>query len=63
MHCCQGSGAPELCVYGHCKACIQHGDECKIGGTQTCCSFSDVCVFDQASELAVCGIVSPPEKN
>jgi hypothetical protein len=57
MHCCQ-SGNPLLCVYGKCKACVPHGEECKLYGTQTCCSAKDgdVCMLDQASGKTVCGI-------
>jgi hypothetical protein len=63
MHCCQSTTAPELCVWGNYLACVQHDDECQINGPQTCCSYNDVCVWDQTREKAVCGIVSPPEKQ
>jgi hypothetical protein len=57
MHCCQ-AGGPLLCVYGHCKACVPHGEECKIVGSQICCNAKDgdTCVLDQFSEKVVCGI-------
>jgi hypothetical protein len=61
-HCCQQAGAPELCVYGSCKACIPHGEEVPPWGTQICCTRGEVVVWDQFLEKAVCGIVSPPEK-
>jgi hypothetical protein len=58
IHCCQHAGAPELCVYGSCKACIPHGEEVPQGGTQICCSAKDgdVPVLDQFSGKVVCGI-------
>lgn len=57
VHCCR-SGDPLLCVYGKCKACVPHGEECKLWGTQTCCSAKDgdACILDQASGKTVCGI-------
>lgn len=57
MHCCQ-TGGPLLCVHSRCKACVPHGEECKIGGSQTCCKAKDgdTCVLDQASEKVICGI-------
>lgn len=57
MHCCQ-TGGPLLCVYGHCKACVPHGEECQFGGSQICCNAKDgdTCVLDQFSEKGVCGI-------
>jgi hypothetical protein len=61
-HCCQ-AGGPLLCVYQHCKACIPHGEEVlPWPSPQICCSLGEVPVWDQFSEKAVCGIVSPPEK-
>jgi len=58
IHCCQHAGAPALCVYGSCKACIPHGEEVPPRGTQICCSAKDgdVPVLDQFSEKVVCGI-------
>jgi hypothetical protein len=58
-HCCQ-TGGPLLCVYQRCKACIPHGEEVPPWGTQICCSYGDAVVWDQFSQKAVCGIVSPP---
>jgi hypothetical protein len=57
-HCCQHPGAPELCVYGQCNACIPHGEEVPAWGTQICCSAKDgdVPVLDQFSGKVVCGI-------
>jgi hypothetical protein len=57
MHCCE-NGAPLLCVYGQCRACVPHGSECALGATQLCCDAKngDSCVLDQASEKVVCGI-------
>lgn len=56
-HCCQ-SGGPLLCVYGHCKVCVPHGNVCTLGGTQTCCSAKDgdVCKLDPATGNAICDI-------
>jgi hypothetical protein len=56
-HCCQ-TGGPLLCVFGHCKACVPHGEECKKGGSQICCSAKDgdTCMLDQFSGKDVCGI-------
>lgn len=56
-HCCQNAG-PLLCVYGKCKACVLHGEECKAWGSQICCSAKDgdQCVLDQFSGKVVCGI-------
>jgi hypothetical protein len=55
-HCCKEP--PQLCVYGVCRACILHGEECVPGGTQICCSAKDgdVCMLDQFTEKVVCGI-------
>jgi hypothetical protein len=61
-HCCQTSGAPQFCVYGHCKLCVPHGDECKAFGSQLCCDTSDSCVLDQSSEKTVCDIPDGPNK-
>jgi len=57
MHCCKG-GAPLLCVYGTCKRCVPHGEECKLYGTQICCDAKDgdTCVLDQFSGKVVCDI-------
>jgi hypothetical protein len=58
IHCCQNPGAPELCVYEKCHACIPHGAEVPAGGTQICCDAKDgdQVVLDQASGRWVCGI-------
>jgi hypothetical protein len=58
IHCCQNPGAPELCVYEKCHACIPHGAEVPAGGTQICCDAKDgdQIVLDQASGRWVCGI-------
>jgi hypothetical protein len=47
---------PELCVYGFCKACVPHNQECKAFGTQICCDPNDICKLDQSSGKAVCDI-------
>lgn len=47
---------PELCVYGTCKTCVPHGQECKPHGTQICCDPRDICVLDQSSGQTVCDI-------
>ena len=56
-HCCQ-SGQPLLCVYGQCRACVPHGQECTAGGSQTCCSAKDgdICRLDPDIGKATCGI-------
>jgi hypothetical protein len=56
MHCCTTDATPLLCVYGQCKACVPHGDECKLYGPQLCCSWTDTCSLDQYSGKAVCQI-------
>lgn len=55
--CCQ-TGAPLLCVWSQCRACVPHGQECTAGGTQTCCNAKDgdQCVLDVGSGKAVCDI-------
>jgi hypothetical protein len=62
-HCCQ-TGGPLLCVYGHCKACVPHGEEVKLGGTQICCNAKDgdVRKLDQALEKVICDIPDAPGK-
>jgi hypothetical protein len=50
-YCCQG----ELCDFGTCKTCINHGDVCPPGN-QICCSWEDACVLDQFSGNEVCNI-------
>jgi hypothetical protein len=57
-HCCQAPGAPQLCVFGFCRACVPHGNVCALGGTQICCSAKDgdVCKLDPGSGNAVCDI-------
>jgi hypothetical protein len=56
-HCCQHPGAPMVCNYNKCTPCYQHGEECPLD-TRPCCSaeFGDICVLDQFSGKAVCGI-------
>lgn len=57
-HCCQMPGAPEICNFGFCKACVPHGAVCAPGGTQICCSAKDgdICKLDQATGNAICDI-------
>lgn len=55
-HCCQTT--PAVCTYGTCKACVPHGQECQLYGTQLCCDWRDNCVLDQSSEKVVCNISS-----
>lgn len=61
MHCCQGGG-PLLCVYGQCKACVLHGQQCVNNGSQICCDAKDgdICRLDQASGTATCDIPDAP---
>jgi hypothetical protein len=58
IHCCQNPGAPELCVYNTCKACIPHGAQVPDFGTQICCDAKDgdQPVLDQATGETICGI-------
>ncbi len=64
LHCCQPSGAPTLCDYGTCRACVPHGKECALYGPQLCCDAQngDVCKLDQATEKVVCDIPDAPGK-
>jgi hypothetical protein len=56
-HCCK-SGGPLLCSYNLCRACVPHGEECKIGGPQICCNAKDgdTCVLDPATDKAICDL-------
>jgi hypothetical protein len=57
-HCCQSMGAPAICNFGRCTACVLHGEECKAFQTQICCSAPnlDMCVLDPFSGKSVCQI-------
>lgn len=63
-HCCK-TGGPLLCVYGQCRPCVPHGEECKIGGSQICCNAKDgdTCKLDQVTEKVICDIPDGPEKQ
>lgn len=52
---------PELCVFETCRECVPHGQECRAGGSQTCCDVNDNCKLDQSSEKTVCDIVDGPK--
>jgi hypothetical protein len=59
-HCCQGSSPPIRCVFGQCRVCVPHGEECAAFGSQLCCSIDDLCVLDQSTEKVVCDITDSP---
>jgi hypothetical protein len=61
-HCCQQSGAPLSCVWQKCVACVPHGEVCQLGGTQTCCAYTDSCVLDPFTGEAVCDIPDTPDE-
>lgn len=58
MHCCRQASPPGLCVYGQCRVCVRHGEQCLAGGSQICCDavHGDMCVLDPATDTVVCDI-------